>query len=241
MFNQDNRRSFILFLCMGILLTVQIRILSKDIQYVGIEDIQELTGRIYQEEGEVEQLKLLLSTEQEKLNFYIDAVDNDEGALLDRLQEEKKYYEKLVNYTDVQGPGVIVIIDDAERELFDNEPGDNVLVHDQDVGIIVNELRAAGAEAISINDTRIIFSKTRIVCVGPTVRINGEQMTAPFIIKAIGNKNFLEAAINAPGTFSEVLAGYGLFVEANTSVSVEIGKYDGVLKNWYMEIYEEGE
>jgi|GEM_PF-1006320 len=238
---RDNRRFFVLFVCMGFLLTYQARILSKGIQYVGIEDLQSESRKVVQEKGEVAQLRLLLETEKEKLSLYEEAVDGDRGSLIETLQKQIEDYEKLVNYTDVQGPGVIVIVDDATRDLFDNEHGDNVLVHDQDVGIIVNELRAAGAEAISINGTRIIFGKTRIVCVGPTVKINGEQMTAPFIIKAIGNRNFLEAAINAPGSFSQVLVSYGLFVEANTSISVEIKGYEGVLTNEYMELYEEGE
>lgn len=241
MFNQDHRRLFILFLCMGILLAFQVRILSKGIQYVGVEALEELTGKVGQERGEVEQLRVLLATEKDKLDLYAEAADVDEEELILALQDQKKYYEQLINYTDVQGQGVIVIIDDAKRDLFEDENGNNVLVHDHDVGIIVNELRAAGAEAISINDTRIIFGNTRIVCVGPTVRINGEQMTAPFVIKAIGNRNFLEAAIHAPGTFSEILSSHGLFVEANTSVSVEIDKFEGRLKNWYMTLDEEGE
>lgn len=241
MFNQDNRRLFVLFLFMGMLLAFQIRILKQGIKYVGLEDLQTLTGTVNQEKGAVEQLKTALKSEQDKLDVYLDAIDKDEDELIKALQGQKQYYETLNNFTDVQGPGIVVIIDDAERDLFDNEDGNNVLVHDQDVGIIVSELRAAGAEAISINGTRIIFNNTRIVCVGPTVRINNEQMTAPFIIKAIGNRNFLKAAIQAPGSFSEVLVSYGLFVEANTSVSVRIDKYDGQLNNWYMKLYEEGE
>ena len=185
MFNQDSRRLFILFLCMGVLLAFQVRILSKGIQYVGPEALDELTGKVQQERGEVEQLKLSLSTDQTQLEIFSEAADFDEEELVRALNEEKKYYEKLLNYTDVRGPGVIVIIDDAERDLFEDENGNNVLVHDQDVGIIVNELRAAGAEAISINDTRIMFNSTRIVCVGPTVRINGEQMTLTWNMQSI--------------------------------------------------------
>lgn len=241
MLNRDNRRFFVLFFCIGLLLAFQVRILSKGVKYVGVERLSELTQRVEQENAELEQLRSNLASEQEKLDLYESAAEVDEAKLIQALQDQKKYYEKLLNYTDVQGPGIILIIDDADRDLYQGEDGNNVLVHDQDVGIIVNELRAAGAEAIEINGTRIVFNNTRIVCVGPTVRINDEQMTAPFIIKAIGNRKFLEASIHAPGTFSEVLESYGLFVEANTSVSVKINKYDGLLVFNSMTEYKEGE
>ena len=239
MLKSHDRRLFILFLMFGLLLTIQFRNLSKGIKHVGIENIQEATRAVEKEMAEIEQLKTAIISYKAEMEIYDEPDDDTE--IVAQLQKRRQNLETYLNYTNVEGPGVIVIIDDADRELFQGEVGNNVLVHDQDISIIVDELRRAGAEAISINDTRIVYNSTKIVCVGPTVKINGEQMSAPYVIKAIGNRKHLEAAINAPDTYAEYLSGYGLFIEVNTSISVEIGKYLGELNALYMQYYEEGE
>ena len=241
MFNAHAKRLFALFFMVGLLLTLQIRILSKGVKHIGVENIQETVRAVEKEKAEIEQLKESLDAANDQIVLYEQPSQTNDSELLTQLDKKRRMLETYLNYTNVEGPGVIVIIDDADRELFHDEPGNNVLVHDQDISKVVHELRQAGAEAISINETRIVFNSTKIVCVGPTVKINGEQMAAPYVIKAIGNRKHLEAAINAPDTYAEFLASYGLFVEVNTSISVEIGKYEGELKNIYMKYYEEGE
>lgn len=141
----------------------------------------------------------------------------------------------------LEGQGVIVIINDGERELNEFEDPNNVLVHNMDVQNLVDDLRYAGAEAISINDQRFVFGKTEIQCTGPTIRINDEVFAQPFIIKAIGDKHHLESAINAPGSFGQVLRQYGVFLEVYTSVNIEIPAYTGTTRPVYMKATEDGE
>ncbi len=234
-----DKRLFILFLTFGLLLTVQVRILSKGVKHVGVENLHETVKAVEKERAEIEQLKQSITQFDEQIKLYNQQI-NDTDVVV-QLEKRRQKLEAYLNFTDVEGPGVIVIIDDADRELIEGESGNNVLVHDQDISIIVDELRQAGAEAISINDTRIVYNNTKIVCVGPTVKINGEQMSGPYIIKAIGNRKYLEAAITAPSSYADFLAGYGLFVDVNTSISVRIDKYDGDLRSHYMKYYGEGD
>lgn len=241
MLNAHGKRLFVLFFMVGLLLTMQVRILSKGVKHIGVENIQETVRAVEKEKAEIEQLQASLDDANSQLVLYEQPSQVNDSELLNQLEKKRRMLKQFLNYTNVAGPGVVVIINDADRELMRDEPGYNILVHDQDISIIVDELRQAGAEAISINDTRIVFNSTKIVCVGPTVKINGEQMAAPFIIKAIGNRKHLEAAINAPDTYAEFLGSYGLFVEVNTSISVEISKYDGLLNHIYMSYHEEGE
>lgn len=237
---KNNVRYFILFLMLGILFTFQVRILKNGVKYISPENLQETVKKVEKERAEVEQLKLALDHANSEVALFDNPTELEDETLLKNLQAQIRYLEKLLNYTDVEGPGIILIIDDADRELYIGEHGNNVLVHDQDISIIIDEIKEAGAEAISINGERIIYGETEVVCVGPTVRVNGEQMSAPFIIKAIGNRKHLQAAINAPETYANYLASYGLFVEVNTSVSVRINKYEGELKRDYIHYYEEG-
>ncbi|MCH4890224.1 DUF881 domain-containing protein [Acidaminobacter sp. JC074] len=233
-----DKRLFILFMMFGLLLTVQVRVLSKGVKHVGVVNLQETVKAVEKERAEVEQLKQSIAQFNEQIELYNRQVDDTDVVV--QLEKRRQDLEKFVNITDVEGPGVIVIIDDADRELIQGESGNNVLVHDQDINIIVDELRQAGAEAISINDTRIVYLSTEIICVGPTVKINGEQMSAPYVIKAIGNRKYLEAAITAPSSYADFLSDYGLFVDVNTSISVRIDKYNGDLRSGYMRYYEEG-
>lgn len=234
-----DKRLFVLFLTFGLLITLQARILSKGVKHVGVENIHEIVQAVEKEKAEIEQLRESLATYKDQIELYSQHVDDTEFVY--QMELKRQNLETYLNYTDVAGPGVIVIIDDADRELFEGEAGNSVLVHDQDISIIVKELRAAGAEAMSINDTRIVYDDTEIICVGPTVKINGEQMSAPYVIKAIGNRKYLEAAITSPDSYADFLSDFGLFVEVNTSISVEIGKYEGEFEALYMHYYEEGD
>ena len=62
----------------------------------------------------------------------------------------------------------------------------------QDLLMVINDLRAAGAEAIAINGYRIIGS-TDGLCAGPTIEIDGIKIIAPFYITAIGNQNVIKS------------------------------------------------
>jgi len=87
-------------------------------------------------------------------------------------------------FVDVKGKGVIVTIDNSEYAR----------VHEDDVLDVVNELRAAGAQAISVNDERIV-AMSEIRQAGKYIMINSRQMSAPFEIKAISEPGELERAL----------------------------------------------
>ena len=93
--------------------------------------------------------------------------------------------------------------------------------------VIVNALKIAGAEAISINDQRIVPT-TGIICGGNIIDINQEKVGAPFVIKAIGLPEQL-AALSRPGGYLETLKGYSIGVELKKSNNITIPKYSGTL------------
>ena len=71
------------------------------------------------------------------------------------------------------------------------------IIHDEDLLRVLNELCAAGAEAISINDQRIVAT-TEVRCAGPTVSVNNVRSAPPYVIKAIGNpKKFDQRSASA--------------------------------------------
>ena len=106
-----------------------------------------------------------------------------------------------------------------------------LLVHDTDVLSVINELKNAGAEAISINDQRIIPT-TGIICGGNIIDINDEKVGAPFEIKAIGLPEQL-AALDRPGGYLELLRSYSVEAKLEKSNSITIPKYTGTMTYEY--------
>ena len=140
--------------------------------------------------------------------------DSDSKSKTDELKRNNM----LLGLTDVTGEGVIVTVQDGQ--------------HDGDLREIVNELSNSGAEAISINDQRIV-SPTYINCVGSVISINGEKVGSPFVIKAIGNKASLYGGINRPGNYIEVYMKDYTSVDVKKANNISIKKYNGAIKFKY--------
>ena len=113
------------------------------------------------------------------------------------LDADLKQAKFLAGLTDVQGPGLIVTLNDSKHTMPSDLPSAIMpnIIHDNDINQAVNELKAAGAEAVSINSQRLVGT-TPIRCAGPTVFINNVPQTPPYVIKAIGEPSTLQTALN---------------------------------------------
>jgi uncharacterized protein YlxW (UPF0749 family) len=98
-------------------------------------------------------------------------------------------------------------MNDSVAKVSEEGTEDLYVIHDADILNIVNELRAAGAEAISINDERVTAT-SNIRCGGPTINIDGKRHAVPFVIKAIGNPRTLEAGATAPSGYIDLMEYY---------------------------------
>ena len=149
-------------------------------------------------------------------------------------EEEIKNNKKLLGLTDISGQGLIIRLD--ENKEVDSNQVLNIngyLVHEEDLLYIVNELFNAGADAVSINDQRIV-STTSILCDGNIIRVNGEMIGVPITIKAIGYPERLDGALTRPGGYLEVMANDGVIVSVERSENINISKYNGVYAYEYL-------
>lgn len=191
-----------------------------------------------------DELKNKFLEAKEKYNIITTALDKSNKQLEEKRNEntkndsdsknktdELKRNEMLLGLTGVTGEGVVVTVQDGQAPKNSDNLSD-YLVHDGDLREIVNELSNSGAEAISINDQRIV-STTCINCVGSVISINGEKVGSPFIIKAIGNKASLYGGINRPGNYIEVYMKDYTTVEVKKLNTVSIKKYNGAIKFKY--------
>lgn len=149
----------------------------------------------------------------------------DEQALRQLVEEEEGNFRLFAGFVPLKGEGVVILMSDSQRIKGEYQSISELIIHDEDVYQMIWELRNAGAEAISINDERVLFHYSKVTCNGPTIRVNGRLFSQPFIIKAIGPRKALQAAINVYGSHAHSLRQKGVFIEANTSVMVEIPSY----------------
>lgn len=151
------------------------------------------------------------------------------------LEKELTLAKVLLGQTEVKGKGVVITLDDnkAVINMSSLTVDPNVLlVHDGDIIQVVSILKNAGAEAISINDQRIV-NTTAITCDGYVVRINGEKVGAPYEIKAIGSPEYLKGSLEVSG-YIDMMVEDGVLVDIKKSNSITIPKYEGVLTHKYM-------
>lgn len=120
-------------------------------------------------------------------------------SLLKTLNEELQKVKGLAGLTEVKGPGVVLVLQDSKKRPQSSRAFDapNYIIHDTDLQQAVNELYASGAEAIAVNNQRLIH-RSAIRCVGPTIQVNGVPISPPFEIKAIGDPNTLCSGLNLP-------------------------------------------
>jgi uncharacterized protein YlxW (UPF0749 family) len=100
----------------------------------------------------------------------------------------------------VHGPGLVVTLQDAQRDANGRFPRDaspdDLVVHQQDIQAVLNALWSAGAEAIQMQDQRVIGTSVPR-CVGNTLLLNGRTYSPPYTITAIGNAAAMQAALAA--------------------------------------------
>ncbi len=169
-------------------------------------------------------------------------IDNDLQQEIEKATENNSELEesrnqindgnKMIGLTDVNGSGVIITVADSDIDANSVLNSNDLLVHDSDILKIVNELKNAGAEAISINGQRVIIT-TPIICGGNIININGERIGSPFEIKAIGSPESL-ANLSRPGGWLSSLEDRGIKVNLKKVNNIDIPKYSGVLNFKYL-------
>lgn len=183
-------------------------------------------------------LEELDNTEKQLAKIREESTQNNSDSL--QKEEQITLNNNLLGITNLVGQGVEITIKDdpnATREtvgIFGDVSAH--IVHDGDLRAIVNELKNAGAEAISINGQRLV-NNTAITCIGNVIKVNDEKITSPFTIKAIGFSESL-IGLDRPGSYIEELRDNGIVVTIKKSNKVEIPKYTGAISEKYMNIYK---
>ena len=146
------------------------------------------------------------------------ASNNDLTEILTEELEEAQMY---AGYTDLQGEGIIITLEDTDTSQIEAS----------DLLTLVNELKATGAEAISINGERIVTLTDivdldyKYIVINTTLKYT--RISSPYTVKAIGNQKYLESAITIKYGYLDSMDANGKLVSYELSDLVLVEKYDG--------------
>lgn len=200
---------------LGFMLAVQFRTtesLKSNVQY---QRVEELADRLLQTEKERDSLRKALEAAREK---------NESAS-----DEDLRFKAGLM---PLVGEGVIIRMDDSTQKSKAGENPNLYLIHDDDILRVINELRAAGAEAISINGQRLT-AVSEIRCAGPTLSVNNVRSAAPFEIRAIGEKKALLNSLKMRGGVAETLNVWGIQLDVREENDVYVPPFKGIMKHEY--------
>jgi uncharacterized protein YlxW (UPF0749 family) len=134
----------------------------------------------------------------------------------------------------VTGPALVVTLNDSKlppASLPDGMPADDLVVHQQDVQNVVNAMWAGGAEAMMLQDQRVI-STSAVRCVGNTLLLQGRVYSPPYVITAIGDVAGMRASLEESkevNTYREYVAEVGLGYDVKGSDKSTLPAYAGSL------------
>jgi uncharacterized protein YlxW (UPF0749 family) len=151
-----------------------------------------------------------------KMNKISDYEENDtkNGKILDDMKAQVSDYDTIMGLNKIEGPGIILTINDGTTNVLEENSDEvkNKLLHDYDMALVLNELRAAGAEAISVNNHRIV-PWSGVICNWAFIGFeDGSMEYAPFNIYAIGDPEKLKAALLEDGSHVKQLMLRKLYV-----------------------------
>jgi uncharacterized protein YlxW (UPF0749 family) len=127
--------------------------------------------------GQVDQLRRQIDT--------IQAAEATRQSSLAGQQRLLAGANLLAGLVPVRGGGLRVVLDDSTRKTSPTGNVDDLVIHSQDIQAVVNALWLAGAEAIAVNDERLV-SSSAVLCVGNTLLLNGTVHSPPYRVVAIG-------------------------------------------------------
>lgn len=165
------------------------------------------------------------------LEEYRNAATREDEAT-EIINSELRQANAILGLSNVEGKGIILHLDDTSKD-FVGEP-----ISDIELLRVVNELRAAGAEAISINGQRILTNSEIRIINSREMVINGESIVSPYTVKAIGNPENLESALKIKRGILEELRTFGIAAGIEVSDEITINKYNGVIQFKYATIAE---
>lgn len=187
--------------------------------------LEELGYRLRRQERVTEALEAQVHEIRGQIAAYqTAAVEHQKG--LSALHSQLESLRTLAGMTPLEGPGVVVELDDSRRPLRRGENPNEVILHNFDVATVVNDLWVAGAEAIALNGERLVAT-TGIQSLFRTFRVNSKRIIPPLSIAAIGDPRLLAGYVSRRGGSLDSLRAFAFPVRVTRVDRLTIPAYKG--------------
>ncbi|MFB6508100.1 MULTISPECIES: DUF881 domain-containing protein [unclassified Streptomyces] len=176
---------------LGLGLAIQVRSNSDNSALRGArqEDLVRILDELDDRTQRLEDEKQRLDAQRTELE---NSSDQAEEARKQTVEKERQL-GVLAGTVAAHGPGITLTV---------NDPGNGVKA---DMLLdALQELRAAGAEAIQVNGVRVV-ANTYFSGDGGDVKVDGRKIAAPYVFEVIGKPQDLEPALNIPGGVVQTL------------------------------------
>lgn len=216
---------------LGFMLAYQFKTLMKQDNAFNLsnKNSTDVTVEIEQYKKEENELNSKIDTLENQIRNYEEAAAGKSDATKNLL-EEVENSRILTGSTDVKGPGIVIYLTPNNKLFGSDNLNDHIT--DKHLVYLVNELRFAGAEAISINDIRIV-SRTGIRNAGNYILINDEKISpsSKIVIQAIGDEKLLNSAMSFPEVFADFKGLCDVKFEKSDNITIK--KYNKAYKFEY--------
>lgn len=149
------------------------------------------------------------------------------------LEIELEQLNEALGKTDLAGQGIVIQLTDKGG----NQLSEDVLVkniNEEDLIKVINELFAAGAEAISINGNRIILTSSIVSIDTDILKVDSRKISSPYIINAIGNPDYLKSSVTGKSGIVDELQELGHETNVYISDEVKVEKYANDITTKYI-------
>lgn len=225
--NEANTFVFIASVIIGILISMNVSFSrSSEMVILSAKQYQDA----YNQKNKLYNDILGLLEQYDKYSSKLEKYKNNEQSeeqVTAGIAEELSENEMILGKTAVEGQGIKINLNDADTEDVENAFDYQLrLVHNTDIIQVLNDLRNAGAEAISINGQRIVDS-SEVYCSGPFLRVNGVKIAAEFSIYAIGNKEVLYNYMMSNENYLKTLMVRKIKVKVEQTDKLKISAHTG--------------
>lgn len=210
---------------LGLILSIQFKTINKSVGegILPTQRAQQLAVELKKAQSERDSQSKRIEELESKIKQY-ERGEVDKNAYAENLYNDAMKYRMLAGYVDLEGPGIILEINDPPVDLQFGDVNYSIVEELELILQIVSILNAADAEAISINDQRYT-AFTEIERAGNHIEINGVSTSSPIVIKAIGDPNLLESALSIKFGIVWQLREYDYLVHLRQDQRVVIPKY----------------
>ncbi|KXG43766.1 DUF881 domain-containing protein [Tepidibacillus decaturensis] len=226
----------IISVIIGFMLSIQFNSTQNTFK-MEARDITELRSNLSKELERKNNLLNDLSKKRQLLNQY---KNNNQNQQISQIISDELGHAKLLAGTiPVEGKGLIVRITAMDSSFSEIGEEDENEIVDDDLRTLVNEMFGNGAQAISINDQRLV-SVSAIRNVGNRIQVNNRFITFPYEIKAIGDAKMIQAGIQIAGLqdYFKILNKELIIAEQE---KIQIPAYNGDINPRYMKPVKVGE